>query len=827
MAIIYTYPRLTNPDGTELIVVTETKNENATRILTVGDICNFCDSDACKNSFSTITTSSITPATAVGCDVDLTLESSDGSVTITNVGETIDFKANCLQRYILKPVDCEGEMGPCVLDGKSTAYEGWIYTCDPQFANHLFSETGEYINISPNPSDNRCWIVELEPSYTVVDMSCIECCEPLPSYHLTDCEDPDRKHFTTAADSPGIDTYVGQTVTLVEYAGCWDVTGPHPPEPVLTITTVIFSYTDCDCCANALVQEYLSCDTLTTYNVTITQPQLDDLLLNGVLSPYYTIRAVGASLECATWNGDSCVVDDGTVYEFWDSCEDEACSGSLRLTPCAGNPVGYTTTLYTTAAESPSVAAAIGDTVDIELSDSIQACYTIDGPGAFPPSTGSYIVYANYGSITGVCTCCVSTVKEYVGCNDGLTYYIDLNDPAVNIPGLDLTNPPTTIGVLFGVAVPGPPHGVFRDVEICMTFVACTDQPATVFTNLTSITEKADCDVTECLPWYAFRLCDDSTWTYTQTDLSTYAGINPLTNIWSKSEQCWEVTTSDEYEIHVPVGTLDLTGAVSEVDCDSCVYGPFVELTSCTDPLDIEIVSPLQFFGLPAISIGQVYFITSISFLSGCYEVTSINAAGPRTNTDNFTSNPLIAAGGGGLTACVCCESDLRNYIICPGAAGTTCNVGMTTTLVIDVNDPLGMNGVLALKVVAEDIATGWQCCYEVSEPASCVAPTGTYISTVTSCIDEPCGDLCTRDVRIYLACDNVCDVGFNPSLKIDINDPAGLNGVAAPWITAKDIISGFECCYELNAEIVPDCPDPSGIWTSTITDCTDLCTPT
>ncbi len=38
MAIIYTYPRLSNPDGTELIVVSETKNQNATRLMTINDI---------------------------------------------------------------------------------------------------------------------------------------------------------------------------------------------------------------------------------------------------------------------------------------------------------------------------------------------------------------------------------------------------------------------------------------------------------------------------------------------------------------------------------------------------------------------------------------------------------------------------------------------------------------------------------------------------------------------------------------------------------------------------------------------------------------------
>lgn len=46
MAIIYTYPRLNNPDGTELVVVSETKNQNATRVLALSDIASLVPSTA-------------------------------------------------------------------------------------------------------------------------------------------------------------------------------------------------------------------------------------------------------------------------------------------------------------------------------------------------------------------------------------------------------------------------------------------------------------------------------------------------------------------------------------------------------------------------------------------------------------------------------------------------------------------------------------------------------------------------------------------------------------------------------------------------------------
>lgn len=46
MAIIYTYPQLSNPDGTELVVVSETKNQNATRLMTINQIASLVPSGA-------------------------------------------------------------------------------------------------------------------------------------------------------------------------------------------------------------------------------------------------------------------------------------------------------------------------------------------------------------------------------------------------------------------------------------------------------------------------------------------------------------------------------------------------------------------------------------------------------------------------------------------------------------------------------------------------------------------------------------------------------------------------------------------------------------
>jgi len=74
MAIIYTYPRLNNPDGTELIVVSETKNQNATRLIALSDIAALVPSTA--------------GGTITGVKVDFASHGIDTGLRLWNVGFT-------------------------------------------------------------------------------------------------------------------------------------------------------------------------------------------------------------------------------------------------------------------------------------------------------------------------------------------------------------------------------------------------------------------------------------------------------------------------------------------------------------------------------------------------------------------------------------------------------------------------------------------------------------------------------------------------------------------------------------------------------------------
>ena len=44
MAIIYTYPKLNNPQGNELLVVSDVNNKNATRLVTIQSIASLVPS---------------------------------------------------------------------------------------------------------------------------------------------------------------------------------------------------------------------------------------------------------------------------------------------------------------------------------------------------------------------------------------------------------------------------------------------------------------------------------------------------------------------------------------------------------------------------------------------------------------------------------------------------------------------------------------------------------------------------------------------------------------------------------------------------------------
>jgi len=863
MAIIYTYPRLNNPDGTELIVVSETKNKNSTRLITLAGICEFCDETSCDHSFRNVQTSSLTPAQAVGCNDTLILTSSDASVTITNAGNTIDFKSSgggpsgCPTTYVLKPVSCNTETGEaiCTIDEDA---RNWIFTCE----SSLSAVTPGYVKLSNNgspvtiPIDEEelrdCWYSDVWSPIPTGLESCEECCAPPadPVIRGTNCENGEIlfEALQSSISGPaGWETAIDNDCEFGQFTGgeainCIKLTTAGTDDgstPILdSIKSLPLGDCGCECCLYecSFIMEPCPGD----------PPASHDPLAGAIVAPD-EIR------ECESLNtGD--VVNVTFEEESWcytltkvciepsipvtmalvTDCEDEACEAGepgRRYRNC-NSEIWYGEDQEDPIPYPADGIVYAGDPTSSECV-SISCCVEIETV-AVPPEPLAWTDYLGANecvegiSVQDDCTCCTNfDVARYSRCNEDciIEGYETVNiDVCAWGKSLDVPQDwkPTPGG--------GAPQ--FIKIDIGGGILCCYefDQNICEFENLfetgldysslsydDSWSTCEDCASEEVI-YIKYDNCDDPTGDKWVSSTGTVGSETwAVGQIIKQGGNCYEVLENPSV-LDGPL--VELPGFIAystpEVDCECCTAGPNREYQRCGSE-DLIVVDPSAWAALNESSIdnnikGEVA-ATPGKFV--CYQFTQCTSDVPTGGFSDFQ----ISTG--------CDDTDCTPLIQL-----TSCDGAYTEVIALsDLNpaaDSLALMDVI--EVTAGPLAS-LSSCWDVTSlsPAGPATQVGVnnWSGPIAGNPDEGLDacDCCEQDLRLYTICDDAagvtCDASASSVLLIDVALVPGWDALTYAVAQCTDSTTGITCCYQLNEEI-PSCQTPTGVINGSVAECGD-----
>ena len=817
MAIIYTYPRLLDPDGTELIVVSETKNQNATRLLTVGAIvelfdCSHCD--YCEDAIYSIIPPVGEEVVADGCD-QINFTSSDASVTITGTDatKTLDFVAvgggggGCPQEYVIKPVCCEGE-GECILQEE---VDQWFFTCDetlgalaPGYISGL-QFNGAPVN-HPCGDPNDCWWIEAL-TITATSTDCATCCpgDPEQIYKLTPCDQTLQTYWTDDSNSIGpagttISNYDGSTIiaTTGQVTECYQVS---KEVGVVSFVTIVQSYPGCDCCQNYPYNvTYKECISGAVHSITLTPVQLADILLNGPASTWYTIRIqVGEEYVCAYFADMSCQEDDGVT---WDNSPADCNDGVycpqeyILLEPCDNNDQPYTTDITTDETESPTLAGVSdGELISLNTGTGAIACYIVTRPATGPLDGGPVTMEYQYYPETQ-CVCCESQIREYQECGGGATVFFDLSDPLWGGAFAPNVQYPCLKGELV------------TEEYTCYEFVQCPDDPGGITTPLTLVDNSPQCcedDDCQAENTLRYTQCNeggqDPPASMLQHLYFIDNGSMPTHIIVSKTvglalSWCYYL---DDDAANLPEDPDYIWVEKDPLACTPCqVY----EYHSCADP------------GTPLYTANGD--IMNAPYDSGAWADTEADCYETVGEVD------LQVAGGGlnlqpivpdlSYVDCDCCDNDpqyndMHQYLLCSTYDPAPALAPPSIVLDLSAVSPLYPD------IVSVDIGSGIFVCYEYDTPVCLTETHATYIAGYDDC--EMCEEAHTDPYVIEVRdCSDVATYFveyqyFNP-------DPSTLNPGEIIEVTSGALYdSGFNCweIIDMNSATPPNLTDPMNEW--------------
>lgn len=868
MAIIYTYPPVTDPDGTELIVVSETKNKNSTRLITLAGICEFCDETSCDHSFRYIQTTSAVRAEALGCNDELTLASSDGSITITNTGNNIDFKTtvdSCPTTYVIKPVECDEETGDCTIIDKSSL---WTYTNDCFFADfapgYLKDFTLNGVGFNPDgPSGEgsyNCYYVE-EAVWGATVGSCETCCDgPAdPVVTITPCgalaPGPTSTLQSNVTGPAGWESAIDNPCQFGYAAGqfddwpCLDISlGGINTGALINLTEIktIDAPCSCECCL------YPCSFTLTACEGEI--PSAFDPIVGSVVQP----SSYPTTQPCEFEDGNTVVINfEGETWCFTltSVCQDATFTVDMSLVPdclskeCGGGPPPPETLRWKNCEDEEWLYQASLDPIpapfstpglhyigDLEGSDSNSACIDADccieveSTAILGAETPWSVWLAGlecdsaYSGSPITCDCCkYHDVVTYVRCSEEC--FIE-GYPEVLI---DVCN--------WGNTVYGTPFKPTTAPEIIQIEVApgtdccyvkqetppCAEETLVSVIGLTLADVAFDPGITSCEDclepedtYVKYDSCDDPTGDKWASSTGT-----PGSELWSvgqiikQSGSCYEVL---ENPSTLAGPQVELPGYIAydtpDVNCDCCVAGPNRRYTRCSSEETI-VVDPSAWANMNELGIDPLIRIepTASPGIFICYEFTECTSDAVTPGISDIEIST-----GCGDPACQ------------PFVELQSCDGVYTETVALGNLDPSGSTLIPSnvIEVTGGTLASLAKCWTVINinapgpetqvgiqnwtGPVAAVAP-------LTSC------ECCDQVLRIYSICDGEpggsCDPSMSLSILVDVSLVPGWDAVTYQNIRGEETALGLECCYVLNEEI-PSCFPPTGTIVSTTTGCAD-----
>ena len=271
MAIIYTYPKLTNPQGNELIVVSDVNNKNSTRLITIQSIADLVPGGGgggCVDAITGIQTPVGTYNNNLCSTASFT--SVNNSVSISNTSSGVNFEANCITNYVLKPSVCTND-NVC---SPSQSPAGWLFSCESSLSQYAGTSTPVILTNNgvgiPNDASNEseCYFIETWSPVVSLAADCATCCgdEPIVERCLySKCSSSDEPNMPeTVVLNPLNDSCVQVayvTDTLNNYSCCYTFNSTTTAQ-----ATEYLTYISAASCTQSPCQEPIE-DTKWVYDV--------------------------------------------------------------------------------------------------------------------------------------------------------------------------------------------------------------------------------------------------------------------------------------------------------------------------------------------------------------------------------------------------------------------------------------------------------------------------------------------------------------------------------------------------------------------------------